>query len=208
MKTTFSLLIYLFSFGSAFAQVPTGSILSFGVSALENASGNPTSLKQETGVNGLIIVFSCNTCPFVVGSPNFPGWEKQYEELKDLAEQNEIGFVLINSNEAKRNGADSFGEMKKHAKKQGYSMPYLLDKNAELANLLKAKTTPHIYFFDGTSKLIYSGSIDNIWDGKRKKDISYLKNAIYRHVNQKKIKPSETPAKGCSIKRIKNKTTN
>ena len=208
MKTTFSLLIYLFSFGFTFSQVPTGSILNLGISAIENANGNPTSLKQEAKVNGLIIVFSCNTCPFVVGSPNFPGWEEQYEGLKDLAEQNEIGFVLINSNEAKRNGADSFEEMKKHAKSQNYSMPYLLDKNSEVANLLKAKTTPHIYFFDGASKLIYTGSIDNIWDGKRKKDVSYLKNAIDKHVNQKKIKPNETPAKGCSIKRIKNKTTN
>ena len=206
MKTTFSLLFFLFSLGFAFSQVPTGSVFNFGVSAIENANGNPTSLTQETKANGLIIVFSCNTCPFVVGSPNFPGWEEQYESLKDLAEQNEIGFVLINSNEAKRNGADSFEEMKKHAKSQNYSMPYLLDKNSELANLLKAKTTPHVYFFDGGSKLIYTGSIDNIWDGKRKKDIPYLKNAINKHVNQKKIKPSKTPAKGCSIKRTK--TTN
>ena len=208
MKTTFSLLFFLFSFGFAFSQAPIGSVFNLGVSALENANGNPKNLKQVTRVNGLIVVFSCNTCPFVVGSPNFPGWEEQYEDLKDLAEQNEIGFVLINSNEAKRNGVDSFEEMKKHAKSQNYSMPYLLDKDSQLANLLKAKTTPHIYFFDGVSKLIYTGSIDNIWDGKRKKDVPYLKNAIQKHVNQKKIKPSATPAKGCSIKRLKNKTTN
>ena len=208
MKNTISLLFFLFSFGFTFSQVAPGTIIKHGASLLENASGKPTSLKQETKANGLIVVFSCNTCPFVVGSPNFPGWEKQYEDLYASAKTNEIGFVLVNSNEAKRNGADSFEEMKTHAKKQGYSMPYLLDKNSELANLLKAKTTPHIYFFDGASRLIYTGSIDNIWDGKRKKDVSYLKNAINNHVNQKKIKPSETPAKGCSIKRIKNKTTN
>ena len=203
MKNTISLLFFLFSFGLAFSQVPIGFIIKPGPSLLENANGNATSLSQEAKANGLIVVFSCNTCPFVVGSPNFPGWEEQYEGLKSLAEQNEIGFVLINSNEAKRNGADSFEEMEKHAKNEGYSMPYLLDKNAGLANLLKAKTTPHVYFFDGAYKLIYTGSIDNIWDGKRKKDVSYLKNAINNHVNQKKIKPNETPAKGCSIKRIK-----
>jgi hypothetical protein len=83
-------------------------------------------------------------------------------------------------------------------------MPYLLDKNSELANRLEAKTTPHIYFFDGAFKLIYTGSIDNIWDGKRKKDIPFLKRAIESHVNEKKIKTNKTPAKGCSIKRTKN----
>ncbi len=208
MKNTISLLFFLLCFGFSFSQVATGTIFKHDSSLLENACGQPTNIKNETKTNGVIVVFSCNTCPFVVGSPNFPGWEEQYEGLKDLAEQNEIGLVLINSNEAKRDGVDSFEEMKKHAKNKGYSMPYLLDKNAGLANLLKAKTTPHIYFFDGASRLIYTGSIDNIWDGKRKKDVPYLKNAIDNHVNHKKIKPSETPAKGCSIKRIKNKTTN
>jgi hypothetical protein len=204
MKNTLSLLFLFLSFSFAFSQVATGTIFKPGPSLLENACGKPTNIKNETKANGVIVVFSCNTCPFVVGSPNFPGWEEQYEGLKSIAEQNEIGLVLVNSNEAKRDGVDSFKEMKKHAKNESYSMPYLLDKNAELANFLKAKTTPHIYFFDGSSRLIYTGSIDNIWDGKRKKDVPYLKNAIDNHVNQKKIKPSETPAKGCSIKRIKN----
>ena len=82
-------------------------------------------------------------------------------------------------------------------------MSYLLDENSELANFLKAKTTPHVFFFDGSFRLIYTGSIDNIWDGKRKKDISFLKNAIRAHVSSKKIKPKQTSPKGCSIKRIK-----
>ena len=114
MKNTTSLLFFLFSFYLAFSQVPIGFIIKTGPSLLENANGNATSLSQEAKANGLIVVFSCNTCPFVVGSPNFPGWEEQYDGLKSLAEQNEIGFVLINSNEAKRNGADSFEEMEKH----------------------------------------------------------------------------------------------
>ena len=92
-----------------------------------------------------------------------------------MAQNNDVGFVLINSNEAKRDGVDSFEEMTKHAQKNNYSMSYLLDENSELANFLKAKTTPHVFFFDGSFRLIYTGSIDNIWDGKRKKDISFLK---------------------------------
>jgi hypothetical protein len=60
-----------------------------------------------------------------------------------------------------------------------------------------------VFFYDQEQKLIYSGSIDNIWDGKRKKDEPFLKQAIDNHLKSKKIKPNSSPPKGCSIKRIK-----
>lgn len=170
---------------------------------MKNANGTPSNLRLENKKNGLIIVFSCNSCPFVVGTPDFPGWERKYNDLCAFSVSNEIGFVLVNSNEAKRKGDDSFEKMIFRAKKQNYSMSYLLDENSSLANFLKAKTTPHVFFFDHSFRLVYSGSIDNIWNGKRKKDVPYLKNAIASHLKNKKIKPNETSPKGCSIKRIK-----
>jgi len=170
---------------------------------MKNANGEPSNIRMESQKNGVIVVFSCNTCPFVVGSSHFPGWENQYNALYKLSKDNDIGFVLINSNEAKRKGVDSYDKMKEHANANGYLMSYLLDEKSGLANFLKAKTTPHVFFFDGAFRLIYSGSIDNIWDGKRKKDIPFLKNAIESHLNNKKIKPKESSPKGCSIKRIK-----
>ena len=187
----------------SFGQIPVGNIIKPGIVLMKNANGESSNIKNENQENGIIVVFSCNTCPFVVGSPHFPGWENQYNKLFSLANENNIGFVLINSNEAKRQGDDSFDKMIEHAKEQNYSMPYLLDENSTLANFLKAKTTPHVFFFDSSFRLIYSGSIDNIWDGKRKKDLSFLKNAIKSHLKNKKIKPKETSPKGCSIKRIR-----
>jgi thioredoxin-related protein len=151
---------------------------------------------------GLLVIFSCNTCPFVVGTPDFPGWERQYNDLYEKAKQNGIGMVLINSNEGKRSKDDSYTEMKNHAEDKGYKMPYLLDENSKLANEFEAKTTPHVYLFDGETKLVYSGSIDNIWDNKRTEETPYLVNAMNALNQGKKIKPSETPPRGCSIKRI------
>ena len=165
----------LFSFVFSFGQIPVKNIIKPGAETMKNANGDPSNIRLESKENGVIVVFSCNTCPFVVGSSYFPGWENQYNALHTLAQNNDIGFVLINSNEAKRDGVDSFEEMTKHAKKNNYSMSYLLDENSKLANFLKAKTTPHVFFFDGSFRLIYTGSIDNIWDSKRKKDISFLK---------------------------------
>jgi hypothetical protein len=82
-------------------------------------------------------------------------------------------------------------------------MPYVLDKNSELANAMGAKTTPHVFFFDKELKLIYTGSIDNSFEDKRKKEIPFLMDAIENHAAGKKIKLNTTSPKGCSIKRLK-----
>ena len=202
-KVFFYPLFVLLIFNCSWAQSPLGSVLKAPKKLYKNANGPNTSLIQEVKKNGLIVVFSCNTCPFVVGSKHFPGWEKQYNELYDTSMKNKIGFLLVNSNEAKRGGDDAFDKMETHAKKNKYKMAYLLDENSSLANELLAKTTPHVFFYNAQLELIYSGSIDNIWDGKRKKEQYYLKDAIRSHVSSKKIKPSATPPKGCSIKRVK-----
>ena len=203
LKVFFFPLFLLFFCSLSWTQVPIGSLLKNPSNSLKNANGRTSSIMEEMRQNGLIIVFSCNTCPFVVGSKHFPGWENQYNDLFDISMKNNIGFVLINSNEAKRDGDDSFEKMKVHAKENEYKMSYLLDEKSSLANELMAKTTPHVYFYNAKFELIYSGSIDNIWDGKRKKENYYLKDAINNHVNLKKIKPANTPPKGCSIKREK-----
>ena len=171
---------------------------------MKNTQGEDLSLDGAKKKNGLIVIFSCNTCPFVVGTPDFPGWERQYNAIFEAAAKQEIGVVIVNSNEGKRTGADSFEEMVKHAKDQNYLAPYLLDEKSQLANAFGAKTTPHIFFLDGNLKLIYMGSIDNIWDNKREKDEPYLLNAIQAQSEAHKIKPASTPPKGCSIKRVTN----
>ena len=71
-----------------------------------------------------------------------------------------------------------------------------------LADAFGARTTPHVYFFDQTFKLIYTGSIDNSWDKGRKSDEPYLFNAIKAQGKGKKIKPNTTEPKGCGIKRV------
>jgi hypothetical protein len=159
------------------------------------------SLKQE---NGLLLIFSCNTCPFVVGNgTKTEGWEGRYNNLAAFAEERQVGTVLVNSNEAKREGDDSFTAMRKHATEAGYTMPYLVDEGSKLANNVGARTTPHIYLFDGDMTLVYRGSIDD--NVSRAEDVKerYLENALERLSAGKKIKVAETKAVGCSIKRVK-----
>lgn len=159
-----------------------------------------TDLKME---KGLLVIFSCNSCPFVVGNgEGSEGWQGRYNEIYELSSTLKIGMVLMNSNEAKREGDDSFEKMKTHAKEQAYKSHYVMDKNSELANAFGAKTTPHVFLFDKDMKLVYKGSIDdNVKSSKDVKD-AYLKIAMRLSASGNEIKNNETKAMGCSIKRV------
>ena len=164
---------------------------------LQSVNGYSYSLETIAEENGLLIIFTSNTCPFVIK------WEDRYTIIENLAKKNNIGLAYINSNYKKRDGDDSFEKMKEHAKKYNYRSPYLLDTESTLANSFGAKTTPHVFMFNKEFQLVYKGAIDdNYKDIDRVKEF-YLKDAIEQLVNGKKIKVSETDPVGCSIKRFK-----
>jgi len=169
---------------------------------MPSIDGTESNLKSIAGENGLIVVFSCNTCPFVVGNEDFAGWERQYNDLYAQATVKNIGFVLVNANEGKRDGVDSMEKMIEHAATAGYKMPYVIDAQNELADALGAKTTPHVYAFDKELRLVYKGSIDNTWDSKREADANYLSEVIVYLGGGMKLKTHSTPPRGCSIKRV------
>lgn len=170
---------------------------------MENANGKSIKLSDEMNSNGIVVVFSCNTCPFVVGNDNFEGWEKEYNDLYQKAKEAKLGFVLLNSNEAKREDEDSFKAMKKHAKEMTYKMSYLVDKDSKIANELGAKTTPHVFVFNASKNLIFKGSINNKWDSSRTNNTSYLIDIIQKIQTNQTLTYSESEPRGCSIKRKK-----
>ena len=170
---------------------------------MADISGKSYSLNNLKKEKGLLVIFSCNGCPFVVGSEGSEGWEGRYEELRGLAAANGIGMALINSNEAKREKGDDLSSMKTRAKEHGFEKcTYLLDENSAVANAFFARTTPHVYLFDSNLKLVYKGAIDDNVDDSKKVKESYLKDAIKNLASGKKIKPEETKPVGCSIKRV------
>ncbi|MGB2424065.1 MAG: thioredoxin family protein [Flavobacteriales bacterium] len=165
--------------------------------------GTNHTLGSLAEANGLLVVFSCNTCPFVVGNGSkTEGWEGRYNGLAELAESLKIGMVLVNSNEAKREGDDSFTAMKNHARDAAYAMPYVVDEGSKLANACGARTTPHVYLFNSALELAYRGSIDDNVNRAEEVTERYLEEAMARMAEGKKIKKAETKAVGCSIKRV------
>jgi len=150
---------------------------------------------QPAGKNGLLVIFSCNTCPFVVKNESVTKQTIQY------AKEHNVGVVIINSNEAKREGDDSFGAMKAYAAKQGYSVPYLEDKGSKLADAFGANHTPEIFLFNSQNKLVYKGAMNDNPGNPESAKVVYINNAIDAMIAGKTIDPNATKSIGCSIKR-------
>lgn len=162
---------------------------------MKDVSAKMLSLNDVKKENGLLVVFTCNTCPFVLS------WEDRYNPLYNLAASKNIGVIYINSNEGKRADDDSFEEMKKHASAKSFKAPYVVDTDSKMANAFGAVTTPHIFLFNKDMKLVYRGAIDDNYKSDKDADKHYLKDAINNLSLGKSINPSETKALGCSIKR-------
>ena len=155
------------------------------------------TLNENIKNNGILVIFTSNSCPFVVM------WEDRYKILEEKCMNSNLGMVYINSNQAKRNGDDSVEEMRNHSKKMGYTIPYLIDENSKLANAFGAKTTPHIFLFNSEKKLSYKGAIDDNYKSIDNVTKNYLLNALEEVSNQKSVSVNVTKAVGCSIKRVK-----
>lgn len=162
---------------------------------LLDVSGKQKSLKDARGPKGLLVVFSCNTCPFVLA------WEDRYLEIAALCKEKGVGMLVVNSNEANRDGVDSFEAMQARTAEKGYTFPYVVDSMSRLADAFGATRTPHIFLFDRNLKLVYRGAIDDNSRNAAEVKEKYLANAIDALVEGKKIAVNSTKSIGCTIKR-------
>lgn len=172
--------------------------------SMMNIDGSQVSINDIKGENGALVIFTCNSCPFVVGrGETTEGWEGRYNGIIALASENGFGTLLVNSNAARRDDSDSFIKMKSRAMEMGYLAPYVLDEESKLANNFGARTTPHVFLFNSDLELIYKGSIDDSVDSADAVEEHFLKDAISRSAEGKRIKTNSTKAVGCSIIRTK-----
>lgn len=161
---------------------------------MKDVSGKQVSLGESKTEKGLLVIFSCNTCPYVKLS------ETRIKEYSDFCLANGIGCVIINSNEAQRNEEDSFDEMTKYYAAQNLKCAYTVDEKSQLADAFGATRTPQCFLFSSKG-LVYKGAIDdNVKDAAQVKN-PYLKNALDALLKNKKPAPQETKSIGCTIKR-------
>ena len=178
------------------AELPIGADMPKPDVKMKDISGKQVSLKDAKGKNGLLVMFSCNTCPYVVKN------QQRTNEICKTAIENGVGVILINSNEAQRDDEDSYEAMKEYAKDQGYKWFYTVDENSEVADAFDAKRTPENFLFDKNGKLVYHGAIDDNPSDAGSVKRSHLKEAIQEMVKGKDITVKTSRSVGCSINRL------
>ena len=91
-------------------ELALGSSIPLADLKMQDVSGKEVCLSDIAGPGGLVVIFSCNTCPWVIA------WEDRYVKLAKAYQPEGVGFVAVNSNEAYRNKGDSYADMQTHAK--------------------------------------------------------------------------------------------
>ena len=176
--------------------LPLGAGVPKADNKLKDISGKEITLKEAMKANGLLVMFSCNTCPVVINN------QARTKEICKYATQQNIGVVLLNSNEGNRKSSESLSSMQDYGQGQGFTWYYAVDKNNELADAFGASRTPECYLFDKNGKLIYHGAIDDSPNDATSVKRVHLKEAINEAVAGKEVSVKQSKSVGCSIKRI------
>jgi hypothetical protein len=186
----------ILAFRPANDPLPIGAALPQPEVKMKDVSGKEVSFADARKKNGLLVMFSCNTCP-VVGK-----YQSRTLEIARHAISNNIGVILLNSNEATRSDGESMADMQDYAKEQGYDFSYVLDLSSNMADLFGATRTPELFLFNKDNKLVYHGAIDDNANDAAKVTRQHAREAINELVNGKDISTKQTRSVGCTIKRL------
>jgi peroxiredoxin len=161
---------------------------------LPGTDGKEYSLQDFDDAPVLVIFFTCNHCPYVIGSDEVT--RSTAEKFKSQG----VTFVGINSNSSNTYEEDGFKYMVKRMKKNKFPWVYLRDKFQDVAKAYGALRTPHFFVFDQERKLIYTGrGVDN----PRNSDemtVNDLENALEDHLSGKPLRRAVTNPIGCNVK--------
>ena len=162
---------------------------------LPNIDGRIVRLDDYASAPALLIMFTCNHCPYVQHiRAGFVEFTRDYQPRG-------LAIVAINSNDASRHPDDSPEMMMVEAKQYGFTFPYLYDATQEVAKAYQAACTPDFFLFDDQGGLVYRGQFDGSRPGN---DIpvngASLRNAVDAVLAGEPILTEQRPSIGCNIK--------
>ena len=162
---------------------------------LPDPTGRLWTLEEVCGKNGILVLFICNHCPFVI---HIAGELARIG--RDFPAQG-IGVVAINANDVEHYPADRPELMAVEAKARGYSFPYVYDATQTVARAYQAACTPDIFLFDAKFRLVYRGQLDQSRPGNGVPvNGADLRQAATALVHGEPISSLQTPSIGCNIK--------
>lgn len=177
------------------AALPLGAPMPKADIKMKDVSGKLVSLQEAKTANGLLVMFTCNTCPYVIKN------QQRTKEVCKYAADKKVGVILLNSNESARQSGDSYAEMQSYAKGQGYNWYYAVDSDNVLADAFGADRTPECYLFDKDSKLVYHGAIDDSPADVSSVSRTHVKEAMNEMLAGKDVSVKQSRSVGCGIKR-------
>ncbi|NJN76546.1 MAG: thioredoxin family protein [Synechococcaceae cyanobacterium RL_1_2] len=162
---------------------------------IDVVSGQPITLDSFTDRKGLLVMFICNHCPFVVHI------KTQLAQLgQDYIDQG-LGIVAISANDIKTHPDDNPSHLKAMAEEFQFNFPMCFDPTQEVAKSYTAACTPDFFLFDHHRRLVYRGQLD---DSRPSNNLPVtgtdLRAAIDNLLAGKKIDPNQKPSIGCNIK--------
>jgi peroxiredoxin len=161
---------------------------------LPATDGKSYALDDFSGDQVLVIFFTCNHCPYVIGS------DESTRRTAEKFSPRGVRFVAINSNSANTYAEDDFPHMVERMREEKFPWIYLYDKTQEIARAYGALRTPHFYVFDRDRRLIYTGrAVDNPRQGDKAKTHD-LERALEEHLAGKPISVPLTNPIGCNVK--------
>ncbi|MEM7262258.1 MAG: thioredoxin family protein [Planctomycetota bacterium] len=163
--------------------------------ALPDTEGRTLKLADFEGKKGLLVIFMCNHCPFVVHLR-----ESLAATTKAYAEKG-VAVVAISSNDVENYPDDSPEKMKEEKASAGYDFPYLYDESQAVAKAYRAACTPDFFLFDGEQELYYRGQYDSSRPGNDNPITGDDLNAAVDAMLGGQASPNEQrPSAGCNIK--------
>jgi peroxiredoxin len=162
--------------------------------SLPGVDGATYDLGHFAGKRVLVVIFSCNHCPYV------QAYEDRLVAIqRDYADRG-VQLVAINSNDDTAYPEDGLERMIERARAKGFNFPYLRDASQEVARAYGASHTPQLFVFDRQRQLRYTGKIDDNWQSPQAVTRPYLREALDTLLADARPKEAETQAIGCTIK--------
>ncbi len=165
--------------------------------SLLNVDDSSVSLGDFADSKGLLVIFMCNHCPFVIHL------REAIAKFADEYQTQGLAVVGISSNDVGSHPDDSPEKMKEEATNAGYNFPYLYDESQEVAKAYKAACTPDFFLFDADKALVYRGQFDSSRPGNDQPvtgaDLRAAADAV---LSGAQVSAEQTPSLGCNIKWI------